>query len=425
MLYEHERIHSHRLPNGALLLTDEVPDVESVSVGIWSEAGSADEQPAEFGLAHFLEHMFFKGTQTRTAYELAEAIENVGGHINAYTERETTHLYARVLAEHIPVAIALMADMVCHSTFAQAELDRERQVVIEEIHKYEAVPDERISDVLMDSIWHGGALGHPVLGSVDSVRGFTTNALFACWRRFFTAKRVIITVAGKFDYPQVVDSVSAAFADLPTEEIPVPRLPDGERVPCTIQEEDEEQVHFCWGGRSYPAADDRNFALAVVDATLGGSTTSRLFQEIREKRGLAYDVSSFTMGFRDTGLVCADGATSAETFPEVLDLMQREIATLRSTGISDKELARAKEQMKAGMALSLETTLDRMRRLAMHQLTWGTVYPVRYLIDRLNQVTQDDAARVIDEILNLDQWSLAAIGPVSTAEVETLIGCRK
>ncbi len=192
-------------------------------------------------------------------------------------------------------------------------------------------------------------------------------------------------------------------------------------MPYTLCEEDEEQVQFCWGGRSYPAADERNFALAIVDATLGGNTTSRLFQEIREKRGLAYDVSSFTMGFRDTGLLCADGATSGETFPQVLELVKREVNTMRREGISTKELARAREQIKAGMALSLESTLERMRRLAMHQLTWGTVYPLRYLIDRFNRVSDDEVRQVIEDTLNPSQWSLAAIGPVSEREIAKLL----
>lgn len=424
MYNDNEKIRIQRLPNGALLLTDEVPGIESVAFGVWADAGSVDELPAEYGLAHFLEHMFFKGTEKRNAYELAESIENVGGQINAYTERETTHLYARVLAEHLPVAVDLMADMVCHSAFAQAEFDRERQVVFEEIHKYESLPDERIHDLMMESLWRGGALGHSILGTIDSVRGFTRAGLVSCWQRFFSAERVLITVAGKFDYDALLAMVTEAFASLPTQPAPIAKFTAGERAPYLLSEEDEEQVHFSWGGRSYAAADDRNFALAVVDATLGGSTTSRLFQEIREKRGLAYDVSSFTLGFRETGLVCADGATSLETFPEVLELVQREIKTMLRAGISEKELARAKEQMKAGMALALESSLDRMRRLAMHQLTWGTVYSVRYLIDRLNQVTLDDAMRVIHEVLDLDQWSLAVIGPVGEAEVKTLLGGR-
>ena len=331
---EMEKIRSCRLPNGALLLTDEMPEVESVAIGVWADAGSADEASGEHGLAHFLEHMLFKGTERRSAYALAEEIEDVGGSLNAFTERETTHLYSRVLAEHLPVAIDLLADMICRSTFAQVELERERQVVFEEIHKYQAVPEERIHDVLMASLWQEGALGHSVLGTLDSVRRVTRDALHACRQRFFSADRVVITVAGKFEQARVVDLVSAAFAALPVMPAATPSLPEGRQVPYTVSEEDEEQVQFCWGGRSYPAADERNFALAIVDATLGGNTTSRLFQEIREKRGLAYDVSSFTQGFRDTGLLCADGATSGDTFPQVIELVQREVNKMRREGIS-------------------------------------------------------------------------------------------
>lgn len=424
MFDEMEKIRSFRLPNGALLLSDEIPEVESVAIGIWSDSGSANETPEEHGLSHLLEHMLFKGTECRSAYALAEEIEDVGGSINAFTERETIHLYARVLAEHLPVAIELLADMVCHSTFAPEELERERQVVFEEIYKYQAVPEERIQDVFMASLWQDGALGHSVLGTLDSVRRSTSNALHACRQRCFRADRVLLTIAGKIEQSQVVDLVSAAFSALPLTHEARPPLSAGRQVPYTISTEDEEQVQFCWGGRSYPAADERNFALAIVDATLGGNTTSRLFQEIREKRGLAYDVSSFTMGFRDTGLFCADGATSKETFPQVIELVQREVKKMRREGISSKELARAREQIKTGMALSLESTLERMRRLAMHQLTWDTVYPLRALIDRFNKVSEEDIQQVIDEMLNTEQWSLAAIGPVEEREIEKMLGKR-
>jgi len=410
------------LSNGLRVLTETMPGVESVALGVWADAGSSDESPSEFGQAHCLEHMLFKGTQTRSAFELAEAIEDVGGQVNAFTERETTHLFSRVLAEHLPVAVDLLGDMICRSTFPEAELSRERQVIIEEILKYESLPDERIHDLIMDGLWHEGALGHPILGSEDSIRLLQRKDIVACWQRHFSADRVLITAAGKLEHEALTAMVETAFADLPAPRVAWPQFPQGTCVPRILIEEDEEQVNCCWGNRTFPARDERNFPLAMIDAVLGDSTTSRLFQEVREKRGLAYDIGSYTMGFRETGLICATAAMSLETFPRVLELIRQEVEKLRQEGISGKELLRAKEQMKAGMALSLESTVDRMRTLATQLLTWDTVYPIAYLIDRMNQVTLEDVRQVIEEVLNLERWTFTAIGPIDERIVTDIIG---
>ncbi len=421
-MYEYEeRIGMVRLRNGALLLTEELPGIASVAVGVWADAGSADEGEGLFGLAHCLEHMVFKGTETRSAFALAEAIENVGGQINAYTEREITNVFARVLAEHLPVAVELLGDMVCRSTFPDDELERERQVIIEEIRKYEALPDERIHDLLMAGLWQGGGLGHPILGTEASVRGLTRADLLHGWRRHFAADRVIITAVGHIRHADVAAMAAEHFAALPERRAVGLAQPEGDRIARQIMEEDEEQVNFCWGGRSYPASDPRNFALAILDAIFGASATSRLFQEIREKRGLAYDITSEAIGFRRTGIFYAAGAASPETFPAVLALVRQEIDGLRRRGITDAELARAKEQMKCGLALGMEGTLDRMRRLASHQFTWGQIYPLRYLIDQLNRVTRDDVMQVITELMDTATWTFAAIGPVQEAETAGIV----
>jgi len=419
--HEAEFIHSTRLPNGALVITEAMPGIESVAFGLWADAGSADEDPAKFGVGHFLEHMLFKGTEQRSAYALAEAIEDVGGQLNAYTEQEITHIYARVLAEDLPVAVDLLADMLCRSAFPPSELERERQVIIEEIRKYDAQPDERINDLMMAGLWQDGGLGHPILGNVASVSAITRADLLTGWRQHFAADRVLITAVGAIEHDRLVEMTAAAFAELPPSSS-LPAVPLGTQVPLIIESEDSEQVNFCWGGRSYSAGDARNFPLAILDATLGSSTTSRLFQEIREKRGLAYDIGSDVVGFRQTGLVCATGATSPDTFDEVLALVKREIDGLYHNGITPKELARAKEQMKVGLALSLEGTLERMRRLATHQFTWHKIYTLRYLIDRLNAVTMEEVEQVIAETLDTRQWTFTAIGPVDEGRVKGIIG---
>jgi predicted Zn-dependent peptidase len=415
-------IHRAVLPCGAVLLTEEMPDVATVAFGVWADAGSADEDPAEYGVAHCLEHMLFKGTAQRTAYDIAEAVEDIGGNVDAYTERELTHVGARVLAEHLPMAVDIIADMVCHSTFPQEEFTRERQVIIEEIRKYQGVPEERIHDLLMEGIWNGGALGHAILGTEESVRGLTTETVVNCRRQHFAPNRLIITAAGNVSHAELFELAAEAFMELEPSPAPLPRPGEGSSLRTLVVEEDSEQINFSWGTRSFPASDNRVFPLALLDLILGASATSRLFQEVREKRGLAYDVGSYLMGFRDTGLICANGATGPETFPQVIELVRAVMDDLRTTGVTPHEWSRAKTQMKAGMALGLEGTADRMRRLAQHHLTWEAVYPLGLLMQQIDAVTLDDMQAVMDDLFNLDKWTFTAIGPISEAEVLAQIG---
>lgn len=410
------------LPNGMTIITEEMTNVESVAIGVWADAGSSDEGSDEHGIAHFLEHMLFKGTARRTAYDLAAAIEDMGGYVDAYTERELTHIGARVLSEQLPMAIDILSEMICHSTFPAEELERERQVIIEEIRKYEGVPEERIHDLIMEALWRRGALGHAILGTEASVQSFTRDHVAACWRRHFAPQRVIITAAGKFDQRDFLDQVTEAFTELPRDGAGFTPADMGTRDSLLVVNEDSEQVNFTWGARSYKASDDRVFALALADIVLGASSTSRLFQEIREKRGLAYDIGSYLMGFRDTGLVTANGAASPAQFAQVIELARDVITELRANGITAHEWTRGKTQMKAGLALGLEGTGDRMRRLAQHQLTWGDVYPLGYLLDRIDQITIEDVHAVMDDVFDLAQWSFTAIGPIDEADVTPLLG---
>jgi predicted Zn-dependent peptidase len=413
-------IRTTRLPNGAVVITEFVAGMETAAVGFWTDAGPVDELPCEYGQSHFLEHMLFKGTQQRSSYQLAEEIENIGGQMNAYTERETIHVHVHMLAEHLPRAIDLMADMVCRSSFPRAELEIERQVIIEEIRKYDSLPEERIHDLVMEGLWSGGKLGHPILGTEESVKGLDRKALRSCWQRYFAAERVLVTAAGKIDHDSFVATIAEAFQGLPSSPSARPIIPDGERRSHVLIEEEGEQVYCCLAGRTYPARDDRNYPLAVLDTILGGSTTSRLFQEVREKRGLAYDISSYLAGFREAGLICAAFATGPETFPTVLEIIRREVQRLCRDGVTAQELTRAKEQLKAATALSLEGTPDRMQRLAMHFLTWGKVEPVSHLIDRFNRVTPDEINAVLADVFHLREWTLAAIGPFDAAQIQGL-----
>ncbi|MHB9025725.1 MAG: M16 family metallopeptidase [Armatimonadota bacterium] len=421
MTDETKNICTTRLPSGVIVITESVAGMETAAVGFWTDAGPVDELPCEYGQSHLIEHMLFKGTATRSAYQLAEDIENIGGQVNAYTERETIHVHAHILADHLPNAIDVLSDMVCHSTFAPAELEIERQVIIEEIRKYDSLPEERIHDLIMEGLWSGGKLGHPILGTEDSVRSLTRDMLLACWKRYFAAEHVLITAAGKIDHERFVDMVAEAFRRLPPGSSARPVIPEGERRPAVLVEEEGEQVYCCLAGRSYPARDDRNYALAILDSILGGSTTSRLFQEVREKRGLAYDISSYLAGFREAGVICATYATGPETFITVLDIIRREIQRLCKQGVTPLELWRAKEQLKAATALSLESTPERMQRLAMHYLTWGKIESVSQIIDRFNRVSMEEIDAVLADLFNLRDWTLAAIGPFNAERVRATL----
>lgn len=399
------------LDNGLRIVTESVPYVDSVSMGIWASAGSRDEKPEERGVSHFLEHMLFKGTEKRTARQIADEMDMIGGHLNAFTDKEFTCYYAKVLSEHLPVAMDVLSDMFLHSLFDNVELEREKNVVLEEIKRHEDTPEDLVHDLFAEVLWRKHRLGWSVIGSRKTVKNLTSDILREYVRSLYTPDRVIISAAGKLDHDKLVEMVAEEFAELQGTSTREMDTEDGGARESVMKTKSVEQVHFCIGTPGYSQHDDRRYSIAVMDSALGGGMSSRLFQEIRENRGLVYAIGSYVLSYRDTGLLGIYGGTSMENLDEVLGLVSQECQNLKKSNATNAEIERGKNQIKGALVLGQESMSNRMGRLAKSEIYHGRVVPLQEVIDKVTAVTREDIARVADELFGEPEFTLAAIGP--------------
>jgi predicted Zn-dependent peptidase len=404
-----EGIELTELPSGVRVITEVVPSVRSVALGFWVRTGSRDEAPAQAGLSHFLEHLLFKGTARHSAIEISELFDGMGASANAATGKESTHLHARFLDEHTDRAFDLLAEMLLGPTFP--EVDSERQVVLEEIAMYEDEPQDRVHDVLAHAVYGGHPLGRRVLGEADVIAGTPVPEIAEFHRARYTAPNVIVAAAGHIDHEGMCE-LASRHASPPAGEpaglngdapLPSPRL--------RFQSKETEQYHVCFGGAGIARADERRFALGVLDAIFGGSISSRLFREVREKRGLAYSVGSYTEQFVDCGMVAMYVGTRQENVAEACEVIGEELRSLRDHGVTAEELTRAKEHVKGRMVLSLESTGARMSRLARSMLFDVPLYSIDELLARVDAVSAEDVAELARELYDPERMSAACIGP--------------
>ncbi len=405
-----EAIEQTVLPNGIQVLTERMPQVRTAAMGIWIGAGSRCEEDAEAGISHFLEHMFFKGTRTRTALEIAQAADAIGAHLNAFTDREATVLYAKALSPHLPQVCELMADMLLSAALDPEALERERQVILEEIKMYEDSPDELVQDLFAQTIWNGHPLGRPVIGYVETVRRLARDDFLAYRERRYRPDNVIVAATGDVVHAQVVELVADALGGWEGSAPPLPLEPPVARPDITLRPKETEQVHLTLGARGLPAADDGRHVLAILDNILGGGMSSRLFQEIREKRGLVYTITSYHTAYREGGLLVIYGAMSPSAAPEVTALILQEIEKIKD-GVSPAELQRAKESYKGAVMLSLESTGSRMYRLARSQIYYGRQISLDEFLARIDAVTAEQVQAMAQEVLVPQRMAMAAIGP--------------
>jgi predicted Zn-dependent peptidase len=398
------------LDNGMTVLTDDMPHLESASLGIWVKAGSRSETLAEHGISHVLEHMAFKGTPTRSAREIAEAIENVGGDLNAATSIEHTGYFARVLKEDVRLAGDILSDILQNSLFDQRELDREQQVIVQEIGAARDNPDDHVFDLFQSAAFPDQPIGRTILGTVDSVNGFDPDSIRAYMRRNYVGNHMVICAAGAIDHDQLVDIAGERFRDLRREGAPEP-----ERARYIGGEErlisDHEQAHIVLGfeGRAYNS--DGFYAAQVLASILGGGMSSRLFQEVREKRGLCYSVYAFHWAFADSGIFGVAASTGEEQVGQLIPVIVDELRRATET-ITDEEVVRVRNQIRAGLLMSLESPSSRAGQLARQQILWGRVIPLQETVDRINRITADRVKQVASQIFSNPQISLAGVGPV-------------
>ena len=396
------------LPSGLIVVTERMDRVETVSLGAYVASGTRNETAAENGVSHFLEHMAFKGTERRTASAIAEEIEAVGGHINAYTAREQTAFYVKVLKEDTALGADILGDILTHSTFDRDELERERGVILQEIGQANDTPDDIIFDHFQETAYPGQPMGRPVLGTEEIIRGLPREALLTYMRRHYTTGNTVVAAAGNLQHDQILDLVQRHFADLPTEKIPAiePGLYGGGEF---REERDLDQVHIVLGFPSVAYGHPDYYPTMLLSTLLGGGMSSRLFQEVREKRGLVYSVYSFTAPAMDGGLFGIYAGTGESEAAELMPVTVEELRKVQHD-VTEAELNRARAQVKAGLLMSLESTGSRCEQLARQIQVFGRVIPTAETVGRINAVTIAEVEAAASRIFRSTP-TLAAMGP--------------
>ncbi|MEV4511297.1 pitrilysin family protein [Dactylosporangium sp. NPDC049525] len=402
------------LPNGLRILTEAIPAMRSVSFGVWVGIGSRDETPALSGVSHFLEHLLFKGTKRRTALEISSQIEAVGGETNAFTAKEYTCYYARVLDADLPLAIDVVCDLVIDSVLTDADVETERGVILEEIAMHDDEPGDEVHDVFTEAIFGNHPLGRQISGTVASISALTRRQIDGFYRRRYLPSQMVIAAAGNLDHAKVVKAVRAAFDGLTVESAPAPRRSRTTRVPArsgqiVVRNKDTEQAHVVLGCVGYPRQHDNRFALGALNNVLGGGMSSRLFQQIREQRGLAYSVYSFTSQYSDAGLFGVYAGCAPGKVEEVLAITRDELARVAAEGVTDAEVERGKGMLKGAVVLGLEDTGSRMSRLGKGELLYDELLSVDEVLRRVDLVTPEMVRQVAGELLSRPM-SLAVIG---------------
>lgn len=401
------------LDNGVRVVAERIPHVKSISLGIWVQAGSRDEEERVTGVSHFAEHMFFKGTRRRSAARIAQEVDGLGGELNAFTTRENTTFYINVLDEHLEKAINILGDIFYHSVFSEGEIERERQVILQELRMVEDDPEDLIHDLHIQNIWKGNTLGRPILGNVRSISEISRRDILSHLKHYYRPERIVIAVAGNFSPRVLMARIKQVFGKSKTKPLAVNSRHNPEisqRV--LIKKKPLKQVHLCLGLKGLPLDHEDRYALYALSALLGGSMSSRLFQEIREKRGLVYSIYSHFSGFQGSGLFTIYAATSQKEVEQVLSLTLRELERVRKKGISRGEFNRAIIQLKASIMLGLESTGGRMSRLAKNEIYFNRFFTVRQTLSQIEKVKKSQVQRLARELLHPKEHTLTLLGPM-------------
>jgi predicted Zn-dependent peptidase len=398
------------LPGGVRVATERIEGVRSAAIGFWIGAGSRDEPPARAGVTHFIEHLLFKGSDRYSAQDIAECFDAMGGELNAATSRETTVVYTRVPDDRLEVALDAMADMVFRPRFH--DVDSEREVVLEEIAMVDDNPGDLVHDLVSEAVFDGHPLGRPVIGSASVIESVGRRALQAYHRGAYVGPNIVVAVAGNVRHDKVVELV-AARVQAESGPLRLARKPATVATPprCRFRRKDTEQYHVCLGGPGISRSDDRRYAATLLDGIVGGSASSRLFQEVREKRGLAYSVYTYASQFVDSGQIGLYVGTREENLSECMEIVARELADIAAGRLRPGELERAKENVKGRLLLSLESTSTRMTRLGKALVTGIDVVSVDETIERVTAVQEEELAAVAAELFALEGLSVAGIGP--------------
>jgi predicted Zn-dependent peptidase len=406
-------IEKEILPNGLVVVSEPMEHVRSVSVGVWVRSGSRRE-PAELnGMAHFIEHMVFKGTERRTAAGIAREMDSVGGMLDAFTAKEMICFNAKVLDEHLPLAFDIIADMVLRPRFDPGDVTREINVVLEELKMEQDNPDYLVHELFTQNFWRGHPLGKPILGTRATLKSFTREKVERCWREWFAPGNLVVTAAGHVRHEQIVALAREAFGGLPAQTDGWRDAAPRAHAPIITRTKKElEQVHVCLGVPSCAITDQRRYALALLNTILGGGMSSRLFQNIREQQGLVYAVFSELNPYRDAGALSVYAGTSLERAGRVVRLVAEEFCAMKKNLVSEEELRRAKDNLKGSLLLSLESTSARMSNLARQEIYFGRFFTLEEVLAAVESVTREEIRAIAREFFNPEQICATVLGPL-------------
>lgn len=407
-------IYKRILDNGIRVLAEKIPSVKSVAIGLWVNIGSRDEEQNEHGISHFLEHMFFKGTERRSAKEIALEIDAIGGELNAFTSREMTTFYAKVLEEDLPKAIDILSDNFLASRFDPSEIDKERLVVLEEIKMVEDDPEDLVHELHVKDVWKGNLLARPILGTPKTVSKFTREKIRKFIKRTYDPHKIVISVAGNFNMPALMKRLQSSFGRFSANGTHIhPRRPPKTRSSVQLNPRAFEQTHFCIGTQGLSHADPDRYILYILNTILGGGMSSRLFQEVREQRGWAYSIYSSPQAYQDCGLFTIYAATNPENAPNAIRLVLQELKKIKEQQVSLDELRRAKKHIKGGMMLSMESTSTRMSRLAKEELYFGRQCSLQEVIGEINKVSTNQVEALANKLFDKKHLNLCALGKIN------------
>ncbi|MBU2599726.1 insulinase family protein [bacterium] len=413
--------HKEVLKNGLRIISEEIPHVDSISIGLWVNVGSCHESSQENGISHFIEHMMFKGTDQRSAREIAATMDRVGGTLGAFTSRECTCYYIKVVSKYFSLAMDLLSDMFFNSLFEKKEIGREKHVVIEEIKMYEDTPDELIHDLFVQTIWAGHSLGQPITGTREVVNVLTKEMISEFKNKMYQPEKIVISVAGNINHQRVFDETRELFEKL--KGLPNSLKEEPPKVSSCLysQKKDYEQMHLCLGTIGLPYTHEDRYALYLLNSILGGGMSSRLFYEIREKKGLAYAVYSYQTSYASSGIFTTYLGISPKNYHKTVKIVLNEFSKIKNKKIKDLELNKAKENHKGSLILSMEDTFNHMARIAKQELYFNKLFTIEETIKKIDLVKIEDIQRVASSIFQEKYLSIATIGPLSEQECKVEI----
>jgi len=418
MVEELRNIQREVLPNGLTIITEQMNHIRSVSLGIWVKSGSRHEEAPVNGISHFIEHMVFKGTTSRTAEDIARQVDSIGGNMDAFTGKETVCFNMKVLDEHLPVAIDILTDLVLNPVFAPGEITRERGVILEEIKMDEDNPDYLVHELFTQNFFKDHPLGKPILGTKETVRRFDQDAIMADYARKFVPGNLIISAAGNIKHDQVVDLLRKRFEHLkPGSNGWHDNAPKISSRITLRNKKSLEQVQICLGVPSYEISNTKRYVSYVLNTLLGGGMSSRLFQNVREKQGLVYSIFSELNPFRDTGCLSVYAGTSRESAPKVVQSVLQEFRNFKEVPLSEEELKRGKDQLKGSLMLSLESSTARMSNLARQEMYYDRFFGMDEIIDRIQAVTSEDVQQSAQELFKADAIAVTVLGNLNGLKI--------